>query len=60
MIQRSGRLVSEMNANVRDIRPTKMEDCCVMSSAAKPMPSRMPKYLATSPTSILMAIRFIE
>lgn len=58
MTQRSGRGVSKMNPTVRDMSPTKMDDCCVMIREVRATPNIMAKNLPLFPISILSAMRY--
>ena len=51
----SGNARSLIAPYVRDIRPTKIPSCWVISSDANVIPMMMPRYLARSPTSIFIA-----
>ena len=59
MTHTSGKARSEIAPYVRDIRPTKIPSCCVISSEANVSPMTMPRYFARSPTSIFSATKFI-
>ena len=47
-------------AQVRSMRPQKIDPCWVISAAAKVNPMTMPRNLALSPTSIFKAIQYMD
>ena len=58
--QMSGRPTSVRKLKVRVMIPAKIADCCVIRSEANVRPMTMPMYLARSPISIFIAIKFIR